>query len=290
MPSGYTVNGVDLDSIFAPWHTGWPQAPATGYKIAGVDLNARYAPLSTGSGAAATGLTETSSRTDLNTYFAALGSTSVQVASQPSNVSGATAAGFPSGTVTSGPATCAFTKGSGSYTYTWVCTGCTANSPNSPTTTFSAVVSAGTTDNASAHCQGSDGVTSANTNTISVSLQNTTPNAFQFTITAGQPVGAGFSGYVQSGYGSIVPAGGVMDDGNTLKDLFYSFNNGHLQLEIQSASALVQSYVQSLVFNGQTLTGAGASFTSGATTFTWTWTGANSMTVGNSYPGSLTHT
>ena len=173
MASNYSVGGTDLDSVFAPWHSGWPQAAATGYKVAGTDLNARYAPLSTGSAASATNYKVAGN--DLNAYFAAAGSTGIQVLTQPSNVSGSAAAGNPSGTVTSGSTTCAFTKGGGSYTYNWVCTGCTANSPTSATTTFSATVNAGSTVDASAYCTGSDGVTSANTDTISVSLQNTTP-------------------------------------------------------------------------------------------------------------------
>jgi hypothetical protein len=179
MPSGYVVGVTDLDSIFAPLHPGWPQASAVGYAVAGSDLNSRYAPLSTGGAAAATGYKD--GPTDLNAIFAALGSTNVQVGVQPSNVSGIAAAGRPSGTVTSAAASCAGAKGSGTYTYAWHTTGCTANSPISQSTTFSATVGAASTDNASAFCTISDGVTLINTITISVTLQNTSPAALSVT-------------------------------------------------------------------------------------------------------------
>lgn len=195
MPSGYDVSGTDLDSILAPLHSGWPQAGAVGYEVAGADLNARYAPLSTGSAPAATGYKKATA--DLNTIFAANGSTGVQVGTQPSNVSGTLAAGNPSGVVTSGSTTCAGSKGGGTYTYTWHTSGCTALSPSSPTTTFDATVNAGTTDNATAFCTISDGVTSVNTTTISVTLQNTTP-AFSPTLVIISTVGLSTQ---------IVPAG-----------------------------------------------------------------------------------
>ncbi|MGH8261397.1 MAG: hypothetical protein ACRES6_09340 [Steroidobacteraceae bacterium] len=170
-----TKSGTDTDSIFAPWHSGWPQASATDFKTAdGADLNARYAALSSGAQAAATEFIAPGG--DLNAYFAALGSTGVIVATQPSNVSGSAAAGNPSGSVTSSAATCAGAKGSGSYTYTWHCTNCTATSPNSATTTFyNGAVSAGTTLDASAYCTIADGVTSVNTDAIAAALTNTTP-------------------------------------------------------------------------------------------------------------------
>lgn len=172
MPSGYEVaGGADLDGVFAPFHSGWPQAAATGYGTAAADLNARYAPLSTGGAAAATGYKKVSA--DLNTIFAASGSTAVQVGTQPANVAGSAAAGNPSGVVTSGAATCAGAKGGGTYTYTWHTTGCTATSPSNQSTTFFATVNAASTDNATAFCTISDGVTSINTSTISVTLQNT---------------------------------------------------------------------------------------------------------------------
>ena len=174
MTSGFADNGVDLDSVFAPLHSGWPQAPACRYTINGVDLNQRYAALSSGTQAAVTRYRDDAGN-DLNTYFAAAGSTGVQVGTQPSNVSGSAAAGNPSGTVTSGAASCAGAKGSGVYTYQWTCTGCTATSPTGSSTTFSATVNAGTTIDPTAYCTISDGVTSVNTGTITIPLTNTTP-------------------------------------------------------------------------------------------------------------------
>ena len=174
MTSGFSQNGTDLDSVFAPLHSGWPQAPACRYTINGVDLNQRYAALSSGTQAAATEYRDDAGN-DLNTYFAAAGSTGVQVGTQPSNVSGSAAAGNPSGTVTSGAASCAGAKGGGVYTYQWTCTGCTANSPTGSSTTFSATVNAGTTIDPTAYCTIADGVTSVNTDTITIPLTNTTP-------------------------------------------------------------------------------------------------------------------
>ena len=196
MTSNYQVNGVDLDTLLAPLHSGWPTAGATNDQVAGTDLDARYAPLSTGTAPAITNYQVAGK--DLNEIFAAYGSTGVQVLTQPSNVSGSSAAGNPSGTVTSASATCAFTKGGGTYTYQWTCNGCTATDPTSATTTFYATVDAGATDSATAYCTGTDGVTSVNTNTISVSLQNTSASfvSAQYTYSSGSgtqtvPAGAG---------------------------------------------------------------------------------------------------
>lgn len=99
----------------------------------------------------------------------------LSVATQPSNVSGSQAAGNPSGTVTSAAATCQFVGSNEVLSYTWHTTGCTADSPNSASTTFSATVNAGTTTDASAYCTGSDGVNSLDTDTIAVALTNSTP-------------------------------------------------------------------------------------------------------------------
>lgn len=77
MPSGYKVNGVDLDDIFEPYSTGTKAAP-TGYAVAGQDLRDRYAPLYLGSAAGPTG--HTVQGADLNTIFAAKGSVSSPIA------------------------------------------------------------------------------------------------------------------------------------------------------------------------------------------------------------------
>lgn len=183
MPSGYEVGGADLDSIFAAFHSGWPQASAVGYAVSGGNLNARYAALSAGSAAAATGYKQGGA--DLNAIFAAAGSTAVQVGTQPINVTGIRAAGYPSGTVVSALASCAGVKGGGTYTYTWHTVGCTANSPNISSTTFFATVNAASTDIATAFCEISDGVTSINTSVISVTLQNSSPAVLPVSIAGG---------------------------------------------------------------------------------------------------------
>lgn len=181
MASGFRFQNTDLDSVFAPQHSGWAQAAATKFVDgSGNDLNLRYAVLSTGSAAAATGFL-LSSGADLNTVFAAYGSTGVQVATQPSAISGSAAAGNPSGTVTSNTTSCTGTKGKGSYTYTWHIangSGFTLTTPNSQTCGITGNVPAGQSVSGGIYCTISDGVTSVNTHTVSASLTNTTP-AFQ---------------------------------------------------------------------------------------------------------------
>lgn len=302
MASGYDIaSGVDLDTVFAPQHPGWSQAPSTEFfDFSGNDLNLRYAALSTGSAAEATHFVD-SAGNDLNTLFAAYGSTSVQVLTQPGNVSGSAAAGNPSGTVTSNAATCAFTKGSGSYTYTWHCTNCTANSPNSATTTFSATVSAGSTDNASAYCAGSDGVTSANTNAIAVTLQNTTtPYIYSGTVTSGEiQSGSGPTEIRQIGWaislftggtvmGSISPSSDI--NGNAIAAV-YSGETGSpvpssYGMVLIIAGNLPQGYFTTLTANGSPFSSSSASYSYSNGYTSWTWTAA-SMTFlasGQNYP------
>lgn len=83
MSTGLDSKGVDLDSIFAPYVTGTSPA-LTGVKFGGTDVNTRYAPRSYGSAAAATGITckpgGAGSLVDLNTLFAAYGTTSYALA------------------------------------------------------------------------------------------------------------------------------------------------------------------------------------------------------------------
>lgn len=249
MPSGYETLGTDLDSVFAPFHSGWPQASAVGYQVAAADLNARYAPLSTGGAAAATGY-KNAAAADLNAVFAALGSTGVQVGTQPSNVSGTSAAGNPSGVVTSGAATTVGSKGGGTYTYTWHTTGCTATSPSSASTTFSATVNASSTDSASAFCTISDGVTSVNTSTISVTLHNTSPVII--TVSATLPevsaIGAG-PGTLTTDTSTASATGGAPP--YTFAWTFQSGGAGITILAPTSASLQCRGHVTS----GQTLSG-----------------------------------
>lgn len=83
MSTGVRSKNVDLDSIFAPYVTGTSPA-ATGVKFGGTDVNTRYAPRAYGSQAAATGIKckpgGAGSLVDLNTLFAAYGTTSYALA------------------------------------------------------------------------------------------------------------------------------------------------------------------------------------------------------------------
>lgn len=146
MASGFRYQNVDLDTILAPQHSGWPVASgSTEFQVAGVDLTARYAVLSTGTAAADTEFRTASA--DLATVFAGYGTTYVRVATQPGNISGSANAGV-SGTVTSGTTTCAGSKGGGTYTYTWHIangSGFSFTAPNSATTAVTGSVSANST-------------------------------------------------------------------------------------------------------------------------------------------------
>lgn len=197
MASGFKFKGADLDSVFAPLHAGWPQASATDFEIGGADVNTRYAPLVTGAAAPATDF-KTTGGEDLNQVFAAFGTTGVAVQTQPGNVVGVAAAGNPSGTVTSGVTTCAGTKGKGAYTYTWHIasgSGVTFTAPNSATTAVTGTVPSASTIAGTMYCTISDGTTSVNTNTVSWSLQNTTPQIVVIPYTVSdretQPTNAG---------------------------------------------------------------------------------------------------
>ena len=283
MPSGYQVNGNDLDSIFAPYHPGWPQAAATGYQVGSADLNGRYAPLSTGAPAGATNYQVRG--IDLNAIFAAAGSTGVQVGTQPSNVSGSAAAGNPSGTVTSGAASCAGAKGSGVYTYQWTCTGCTATSPTGSSTTFSATVNAGTTIDPTAYCTISDGVTSVNTSTITIALTNTTAPSWTFTITAAQRV---VSGNSWTGYETTLGSGTNLTapDGHTLNMLVDTTQTDAIDGATFSVAGFAadpgQAYFVSITANGKTQDAAAAtySYSSGVATWVWNLTGSTADMFG----------
>ena len=212
MTSKYDVNGVDLDSIFAPYTTG-TQPAATKYTVNGVDLNQRYAPLSQGSAAQVTGY-DVAGVGDLNTLFAAANTTTVTVGTQPGNVSGSAAAGDPSGTVTSNTTTCAGSGGTGSYSYKWTIASGTATltAPNSATTGVTATVNANSTITGTMYCTISDGISSAQTNTVNWSLQNTSlpvsistqPSNVSGSSAAGDPTGT-----VTSNTTTVVAANGT---------------------------------------------------------------------------------
>lgn len=204
MASRLTDAGVDLDSILAPWHTGWPQAGATGFFINGVDAMNRYATLATGTAAPVTGFT-TDSDEDFNTIFGAYGTTGVVVATQPGAVSGSSAAGNPNGIVTSGTTSCLGERGSGTYSYTWYVasgSGVTFTEPFQRTTAVTATVPSASSISGTMYCTISDGVTSVNTNTVAWSLTNTSPQitVIPYTVSgrAALPAGAFASIYFYS--------------------------------------------------------------------------------------------
>lgn len=267
MPSGYQVNGVDLDSIFAVLQPSMTPAAATSFKVAGADLNARYAPRSYGGAALVTGF-KIATGADINTVFAALGSTSISIVTQPSAVSGVAAAGTPSGTVTSGAMTCTVIGGSPPYTYTWhVSGGASAVSPGSPTTRMTAVVNGQSTLSGSAYCTIMDSVGhSINTSSAPYTLQNTSPAGDVLSMVAGTnsinfPGQPGF--YKQGGAinweGSMSP--GSLGDGSPVTALM-SNNNGLGSnpgwwfidvgpiLEFGAANPVTQGYLKRLIVSG----------------------------------------
>lgn len=243
MASNFDLNGTDLDSFFAPYHAGWPQAAATGYEVSGSDLNGRYAALVSGNGTSET--TFRVNGIDLNSIFAGAGTTSVIVGTQPGNVSGSAAAGTPYGTVTSNATSCAGAKGAGSYSYTWNFYGgaATFTNPNGASTAVTGNVNAGSSLSGGMYCTISDGVTSVNTNVVSWSLQNTssfTPVTHTYN-TAGSytetiPTGAsqvvievwGGSGAGGAGFGPVCTGytGGGGASGSYSRST-YSLNSGN---------------------------------------------------------------
>jgi len=300
MAAGFRYQNVDLDSIFAPRYAGWPQASATEFEIAGYgDIAQRYAVLSAGSAAANTDF-RLSTLADLSTIFAAHGTTSVQVATQPSAVSGSAAAGNPSGTVTSNSTGCAGTKGSGSYTYTWHLSsgsGVSFTAPNSATTAITGTVNAGSTNSGGMYCTISDGVTTVNTGVVSWSLTNTTPSTPVFAITAEQFKNSsgqtsnyyGFATNHQVFYGGTLNSAAGFANGTTT---YEAFDNTQTVLAIFGISGLAadpgQSSLASVTVNGVTLTGASASsYTYGGGFAQWQWTGSTfNLVAGNSYSGT----
>ncbi len=215
---------------------------------------------------------------------------SLRVGIQPANVSGSVAAGNPSGTVTSAAASCAGAGSNGVYTYSWVCSGCTATSPNSASTTFYATVDAGATDNASAYCEISDGVTSVNTNTISVTLTNTSPSQAKFTFTAASDpsstpnIGYGYA----AGFGTLdsvsgLPAGITVSLIEDVKTTVVAFALSGF------SSDPTQSSLASLVCNGVTLEISGVtaySYNSG--TAEWQWGATLGLVAGTQYAATAT--
>ena len=150
---------------------------------------------------------------------------SLRVGIQPANVSGSDAAGNPSGTVTSAAASCAGAGSNGVYTYSWVCSGCTATSPNSASTTFYATVDAGATNNASAYCEISDGVNSVDTDTIAVALTNTTP-AFTGQIDTYNAAGTYVSTIPDGATTMLIEVWGNSGDGGAAYPAYHTYGGG----------------------------------------------------------------
>lgn len=75
MAIGVESANVDLDSIFDPLLNGMTPAPNTGLRYGAIptDLAAKYAPLSYGFATSPTGIKVGSGKNDLNTIFAAIG-------------------------------------------------------------------------------------------------------------------------------------------------------------------------------------------------------------------------
>jgi hypothetical protein len=294
MASGFKDVAVDLDSIFAPWQTGWSQAAATEFEIAGVDLNARYAKLSAGVAAAVTNFKE-SGGADLNTIFAAYGSTGVAVLTQPSAVSGSAAAGNPSGTVTSNTTTCAGSKGGGTYTYVWHIangSGFTLTAPNSATTAITGTVPAGQSVSGQIYCTISDGVTSINTNTVNCSLQNTTSAyIYNGTVSAGEiSTGSGSVEIRQFGWslsaftggtvmGSISPGSDI--HGNAIGAVYGSESGSPIPYSYGTLLVihgnLPQNYFAVMVVDGDNpYASSSASYSQSSGYTFWSWTGSSS--------------
>lgn len=292
MTANYNLNGTDLDSFFAPYHAGWPEAAATNIKVGGVDVDGRYAAIVSGNAGPAT--TFKANSVDLSAIFAAAGSTSVQVATQPSNVSGSSAAGRPSGTVTSNTTTVAGRKGGGSYTYTvhvtiTVGSGVTATAPSSATSGVTGSVPAGQTYQGTMYWNISDGVTNVNTSPCNWSLRNTSPGSANFSITAGQLVNPPLAqtGYESGSFGSGSSL--TLPDGKVVFGL-YDFTNtdgvdGAFLVISGFTSDPGANYFSSIVCNGKTRTPSDPNaryigYGSGFATWQWALNGSTSEMFG----------
>lgn len=174
MTANYQHSTADLATLLAPLGSGWPQAAATGYDANNADLNTLFAEAASGTAAGIVGYQQ--SGTDIGSRFAAIGTTSIAVGTQPTAVSGSAA----STTVTSNTTTVAGAKGKLSYTYSWSLTHgagavATLTAASSATTAVtSTAVVAGTPATGTIQCNISDGTTNINTNSVAYSLTNTT--------------------------------------------------------------------------------------------------------------------
>ncbi len=306
MVSKFIINNVDLDTVFAPYHSGWPQSPLTHFNVNTTDLNARYAALVSGTAASTSHFIDNT--TDLSSLFAAINTTNVQVATQPSNVSASLAAGSPSGTITSSTTSTAGTKGGGTYTYTWVMASgsATFTNPSSPSTAVTATVNASSTLSGTMYCTISDGVTSVNTNTVSWSLQNTSAAVQQITVdftaqdtlssngTWDNSVGWAAGFYTYYG-GTIQSYSGFL--GNAAPQQLLSNNFTGSQQSIVSIGPIGsdpgQNSLVSVTINGVTLYGNNATYTyvpaaSGRPDYgSWSWATPFNMVAGQKYTADI---
>ena len=270
------------------WHTSG--CTANSPSSASTDFYATVNAASTDNASAYCTISDGVSSVNTNTVSITLTNTYVlvTVGTQPSNVSGSSAAGNPSGTVTSASTTCAGANGDGSYSYTWHTSGCTANSPSSASTDFYATVNAASTDNASAYCTISDGVSSVNTNTIAVALTNTTQPYVSFTIIAetwpnNPNIGYGYT----NGFGSLVSVSGL-PSGVTISLLEDVRTICAFALSGLSADP-GQDSLSSITCNGATFSGSSASsYNYNSGTAEWQWAGSFGFVSGDQYSGTAT--
>jgi hypothetical protein len=301
MVSKFIVNNVDLDTVFAPYHSGWPQSQLTHFNVNTTDLNARYAALASGTAAGTSHFINNT--TDLSSLFAAINTTNVQVATQPSNVSGSIAAGSPSGTVTSNTTSVAGTKGGGTYTYTWnLASGSAAfTNPSSSSTAVTATVNASSTLSGTMYCTISDGVTSVNTNTVSWSLQNTSASVQQLTanFTAEKTLSNGSwdnnigyaAGFFTYSGGTLGTTSGFLS--NAAPQQLLGGTGGSIVSIGPIGSDPGQNSLISVTINGVTLYGNAATYTyvppaSGRPDYgSWSWPTSFAMIQGQQYTASI---
>ena len=161
MASGFTVDGIDLDLVLAPWHAGSPAAASTGFEVAGVDFKNRYATLATASAPEITGFVTDGD--DLDTIFAAYGATSMIIHRSRRGL-GQLGGWRSNGTVTSGTTTCPVEKGKGAIPIRGTSasgSGVLFTAPTSATTAVTGTVPSNSSISGTMYCAISDGTTSS---------------------------------------------------------------------------------------------------------------------------------
>jgi hypothetical protein len=277
MTTGISSQGTGLENLLAVRTTGWPEVAATNIAANGVDINTLFAPVSSGSAGPNLGIK--SAGIDIGTIFAQRGTTAVSVTSI-SAVTGSTAAGTPSGTVTSNSTSVTASKGKGSYTYTWTIasgSGITFTGQGTASTAISATVSESSSNTGTFYCAVSDGTTTTNTNTVSWSLSNTSVTGYSISMTL--PAAAingtdyGWEAADLGGFGSISPT--TINGQNPA--YFYWRSTGHT-LYFGLYGNISQTIFSTVSFTGvtgaQSLNFASASYAynSGQGITVWSWT------------------